>query len=129
MENCKEGLFVLVTWVSILIGLIAIGLGVVSQNPDMKDYIFYRFAILVINKEQPMDVIRCDHVNHVSGRVLELGPGPGTNFKCWENNTKITEWVGVEPNKYFQSFLRETFETKYHFPNENNHIKRRKFTN
>ena len=25
-------------------------------------------------------------------RVLEIGPGPGTNFKCMQNNTRITEW-------------------------------------
>ena len=35
--------------------------------------------------------------------MLELGPGPGTNFKCMFGNDLITEWVGVEPNTYFRA--------------------------
>ena len=32
--------------------------------------------------------------------------GPGANFKCWGDN-KITEWVGVEPNNYFEPMIEE----------------------
>lgn len=76
-----------------LVALIAISLGYISRNPDMKDFVFYKFAMMIANKPQPMDAIRCEHFSHISGRVLELGPGPGTNFQCWQNNSKITEWV------------------------------------
>ena len=43
--------------------------------------------------------------------MLEIGPGPGTNFWCWgsESNSThdITEWVGVEPNEFFQLKIEE----------------------
>lgn len=32
--------------------------------------------------------------------------GPGANFKCWNSN-KITEWVGVEPNNFFEPMIEE----------------------
>ncbi|KAJ1400007.1 S-adenosyl-L-methionine-dependent methyltransferase [Ochromonadaceae sp. CCMP2298] len=49
-----------------------------------------------------MDELRCKNIRNLSGRVLEIGPGPGTNFRCWQDHTEITEWVGVEPNENFR---------------------------
>ena len=51
-----------------------------------------------------MDEIRCSILNKadISGRVLEFGPGPGTNFKCLVNSTTIDDYVGVEPNVHFK---------------------------
>lgn len=90
---------------SALVALLAISLGVLSVQPDLKDWVFAKFAVVVLLADTPLDTIRCDLIGGISGRVLELGPGPGTNFKCWQNNPNITEWVGVEPNKYFQQQL------------------------
>ena len=53
-----------------------------------------------------LDEPRCAQVANISGRVLEIGPGPGTNFRCWSNNKDIVEWVGVEPNKHFEEQLQ-----------------------
>ena len=43
----------------------------------------------------------------IKGRVLEIGPGPATNFRCLYPPTEITEWVGVEPNNYFLESIEE----------------------
>mgnify|MGYP001945444002 CR=1 FL=1 len=43
----------------------------------------------------------------ISGRVLEIGPGPATNFRCLYPPSDITEWVGVEPNNYFMESIEE----------------------
>lgn len=52
-----------------------------------------------------MDEIRCSlfkEANITGGKLLEFGPGPGTNFKCFANSTSIEDYVGVEPNKHFE---------------------------
>eukprot|EP00981_Chlorochromonas_danica_P006093 scaffold1287_cov253-Ochromonas_danica.AAC.6 len=65
----------------------------------------------VILPDKPfLDSARCQHFANIHGQVLELGVGPGTNFRCWTNNTGrcragITEWVGVEPNTNFVNAL------------------------
>lgn len=55
----------------------------------------------------------------MSGRVLEFGPGPGTNFKCYQNYTadtaqlsKIEKYVAVEPNSYFEEEMRKEKELR-----------------
>ena len=67
----------------------------------------------------PIDEVRCSILNdaNISGRVLEFGPGPGTNFKCLVNSTSIDEYVGVEPNKYFkQEMMKEKEKRGLTFP-------------
>lgn len=63
----------------------------------------------------------CDHSllyppsRHVAGRVLEFGPGPGTNFKCFQNSTSaqlIEKYVAVEPNSYFEEKLKKEKEDR-----------------
>jgi len=67
-------------------------------------------------KSTDLDSVRCSLLNgktleeyNVRGNILEIGPGPGTNFRCLENTTtdRINKWVGVEPNKYFNQYLEE----------------------
>lgn len=58
-------------------------------------------------KASPLDEHRCSVLErgNVSGKVMEFGPGPGTNFKCFENRTwaaSIEKYVAVEPNTYFE---------------------------
>jgi hypothetical protein len=43
----------------------------------------------------------------ISGHVLEIGPGPATNFRCLYPPTDIVDWVGVEPNNYFLDVIEE----------------------
>ena len=45
-------------------------------------------------------------VGSASGRVLEFGFGPATNFRCW-SEAPITEWVGVDPNIHFDGAVAE----------------------
>lgn len=41
----------------------------------------------------------------------------GASFRCWQNNTAITEYVGVESNKYFKSHLEDIEKSRnYSFP-------------
>jgi len=101
------------------IALLAIFFGVLASVPDAKMYVFRMFGKAVLLKPSPMDPIRCNLFQQVHGRVLEIGPGPGTNFRCWGENTQVTEWVGVEPNSFFAADLAEekakyniTFPTK-----------------
>lgn len=97
--------------ISIIIGLIAIFLGLLSSSPSMRQQFFSKLCIQ-LGKNSQLDEIRCNLVKNLSGRVLEIGPGPGTNFRCWGSNPNIVEWVGVEPNEYFQAEI-ETQKEKY----------------
>jgi len=108
----KKTYLIFSRFTSVLIGLIAVGVGIVSQNGDTRNWLFYKFAVMTSNKTLEFDTLRCEHVKNLSGRVLELGPGPGNNFKCWDKDSKITEWVGVEPNKYFHEFLKLEHENR-----------------
>ena len=90
---------------SAVVALLAIFLGVLQTHKDTRE----RFTAALISKmtQSPgMDPIRCAHVAHVKGRVLEFGFGPGTNFRCWQN-ADIVEWVGVDPNQHFGESFKE----------------------
>jgi len=75
-------------------------------------------------RASPLDEHRCSILEegNVSGRVLEFGPGPGTNFKCFQNSTaaqSIERYVAVEPNSYFEEKMREEKDVRgLHFPLE-----------
>jgi len=87
---------------NILILLVAIAYGVLSSNENARRFVFSKIIEAGAVYPSPLDSLRCANIQNLHGRVLEIGPGPGTNFRCWQNNTSITEWVGVEPNPYFQ---------------------------
>lgn len=71
------------------------------------EYAFSRF-MGAITKSEAIDKYRCGLFKEVKGRVLELGPGPGTNMRCLkENNHRIKEWVGIEPVNKFEDLLSE----------------------
>lgn len=89
----------------LIILLIAIFYGVLTTNEKVRNFVFYKLIEKGAAYPNPMDNLRCANIQNLSGRVLEIGPGPGTNFRCWQNNTQITEWVGVEPNPFFQEKL------------------------
>lgn len=91
--------------------LIAIALGVLQVSADARGMFFAKLCS-GMSREPKMGEFRCNHVGTgISGRVLEIGPGPGTNFQCWgpatESGSGITEWVGVEPNNHFEPYIAE----------------------
>jgi hypothetical protein len=43
------------------------------------------------------------------GRVLEVGPGPGTNLKFFASDV---EWTGLEPNRFMVPRLERTAEKR-----------------
>lgn len=51
--------------------------------------------------------MRTGLLEEIGGRVLEIGPGPATNFRCLYPPTDIVEWVGVEPNNHFVDSIEE----------------------
>ena len=58
---------------------------------------------LSFTEPTPFDKIRCDHVGNVEGTVLEIGLGPGPNFRCWAKRNKyIKKYIGIEINPYFK---------------------------
>jgi hypothetical protein len=82
--NSTKTLFNIVTNVlNIIVLLIAIFFGVLISSEKARQFVFYHFAMTVIIADKPSDALRCDHFRNVSGRVLEIGVGPGTNFRCW----------------------------------------------
>jgi SAM-dependent methyltransferase len=100
---------------SLVVALLAIFLGVLQTQKDIREQ-FTAALISKMTQSPGMDPIRCAHVAHVKGRVLELGFGPGTNFRCW-GNSEITEWVGVDPNRHFgQAFADNVAKNNVTFP-------------
>jgi SAM-dependent methyltransferase len=101
------------------VGLVAIFFGSLMQSKKFREFIFFQFALTIIASEKPMDIPRCEHFKNLHGRVLELGPGPGTNFRCWSDPSShnITEWVGVEPNaRFFDALIQEKAKRNVTFP-------------
>jgi hypothetical protein len=67
---------------------------------------FFAHLCAFISRGGKMEDLRCDLLSKVHGRVLELGPGPGTSFACLKhNNAAITEWIGLDPNDKFAPLL------------------------
>lgn len=107
LKNTLKG----VSWlVSVTIALIAVALGVLQSMPSFRSLIFAQICAKMVQGGD-LDEIRCSHIGNISGRVLEIGPGPGTNFRCM-SHAAIDEWVGVEPVTYFQTF-QDAEKTKY----------------
>ena len=41
------------------------------------------------------------------GDMVEIGPGPGTNFEYLSRNHEITSYVGIEPNTHMHAYFYE----------------------
>ena len=106
--------------VSLLIGsaLMCFGalLSALSASPELQEAWFAKLCS-ILSKPGPLDDVRCPLVQSVSGRVLELGPGAGANFRCLANATGITEYSTVEPNdKFTPALLAEAEKQSLPFP-------------
>ena len=105
----KKYILLIAKWLSrlsfVLIVLLAIFLGVLQQQPHFRSQFFAKLITMMTKSEHLLQE-RCNLLSNVSGKVLEFGPGPGTNFKCMFN-LSISSWTGVEPNTYFEDVLTD----------------------
>ena len=85
---------------------VAISIGILSSSEDLKSRVFAQLFVQM-SKSKALDNYRCGLLSEIRGRVLEIGPGPGTNLRCWKNNPNIIEWVGIDSNKYFENPLEK----------------------
>jgi len=105
--------------INIIIICITISIGVLIRYSSIRNYIFSKLMIILSIYPNSLDDIRCNKTGifNLSGSILEIGPGPGTNFRCWQNNMNITRWVGIEPNIYFkEQILQEALKMNITFP-------------
>lgn len=84
-----------------LMCVVSVGLLVLSNNDRIRSR-FYAMQMTKFAEAKEFDDVRCRRLglSNVTGSVLEFGPGPGTNFRCFD---KVESWVGVEPNQHFSS--------------------------
>lgn len=108
-KNSNKWVRHIVFIITLLVSLVLVGVGlfllVLVNNDDLRNKGFAHFCSMQNLKDSgPMDEIRCSLFKeaNISGKLLEFGPGPGTNFKCFVNSTAIEDYVGVEPNKHFE---------------------------
>lgn len=97
--------------VSLALSVLGVFLLALSTNEEFRSRNFAGLCVRQNLRSLPLDEHRCSIMREggVSGRVLEFGPGPGTNFRCFQNDTKsnIEEYVAVEPNKFFEDEMRK----------------------
>eukprot|EP00639_Heterosigma_akashiwo_P015289 CAMPEP_0206366546 /NCGR_PEP_ID=MMETSP0294-20121207/3517_1 /ASSEMBLY_ACC=CAM_ASM_000327 /TAXON_ID=39354 /ORGANISM="Heterosigma akashiwo, Strain CCMP2393" /LENGTH=275 /DNA_ID=CAMNT_0053812633 /DNA_START=115 /DNA_END=942 /DNA_ORIENTATION=- len=103
-----------------LIAAILIGLSIVLailnsyEEPRLK---VFAWLMKKTTQSALLDEARCEGASLAFGRVLELGPGTGANFRCWANSTAISEWVGVDPNTFMSTAMDQEYSKfKLQFP-------------
>jgi SAM-dependent methyltransferase len=89
----------------VIVALLAVFLGVLQQQPKLRSQFFAKLMDQMQRSEHLLQE-RCNLLSPLSGKVLEFGPGPGTNFKCMKD-LPIDSWTGVEPNIYFDTYQAE----------------------
>jgi len=83
----------------LLFGLVLL---LLANQPELRAGLFSSVCTRFISRDPALLPLRCQLAQQAMGRTMELGPGPGTNFKCWNNGKhKMTEWIGIEPNQNF----------------------------
>eukprot|EP01083_Nonionella_stella_P000426 1225_1 len=101
--------------IAILLSSLGIFLFVLTVFPEYRKSGFAYFCGRQNKTPSPLDEHRCALLGNITGRVIEFGPGPGTNFRCFENYTaddiqSIEKYVAVEPNSYFEEAMRNEQE-------------------
>lgn len=89
---------------SLIAAALFIFFGVLSSSEDARNR-FFAFFFTAMAKSGHLDSHRCALLESLSGKVLEIGPGPGTNFRCLKSNEHITSWTGIESNPYFNPVI------------------------
>lgn len=83
-----------------VVALIAIFLALLANSQPLRELSFAKLCV-ALTSGSGLDETRCTQLglSGLHGKVLEFGPGPGTNFRCWPQAP--IDWVGVEPNTRF----------------------------
>jgi len=112
-KNVQLGL----KWLSYLTGAVVIAfavlLAMLERDPELRSWFFAKLCSSM-SKSPALNEKRCELLAGARGVVVEIGTGPGTNFKCWGNDTistraageAIETYVGVEPNRNFADVIR-----------------------
>lgn len=92
---------------AMIVMLLAGALTALDNHPGMRKFAFAKMC-QKLSSTPELDELRCHTLGlgEVGGDVIEFGPGPGTNYRCWGaddvNHTgRINRWVGVDPNEEF----------------------------
>jgi ubiquinone/menaquinone biosynthesis C-methylase UbiE len=105
----------------VLAVLIASFIAVLDLNPTLQRAWFAWFFPLLRSNDVEMDALRCQLLEPVHGRVLEIGFGTGGNLHCF-NGTRAAErqislFVGIEPNVDMEDAIAATLrKVKITFP-------------
>lgn len=112
---------------ALLLLLLSFILALLDNHDGLRKLAFAKLCQKLASSEG-MDDLRCNKLGlrEVGGVVIEFGPGPGTNFRCWgaedaAHTGRIQRWVGVEPNDEFGA-MQESEALKRnatYFPREN----------
>lgn len=86
----------------------ALFLLLLSSFPSLRSQWFAKLCNM-LSKPGPLDDWRCGVASKARGNVLELGSGPGTNFRCYDDAV-ISSFTGIEPNSYFSEDLQRNKE-------------------
>lgn len=77
----------------------------IATHDTFRQSTFASMCNHMTNKDtSEMTPVRRQLLADASGHVLEIGPGPGTNFKCLASNAAVTRWTGVEPNPHMRQY-------------------------
>jgi len=78
-----------------------------SQGPLARSFQKHVLSQLLDRGMRGVDPLRGELLANVSGRVIELGFGTGSNLPHYRADTGITELVGVEPAEGLAEIARE----------------------
>ena len=114
----RRSLFALSCSLSLSLLVLSLTLLILSNNPSLRSRSFASLCG-ILSKPSPLDEFRCRALQGVEGKVLELGPGPGTNFRCvaGQSGGAIRAWTGLDVNLHFApAFALEASRRNLSFP-------------
>ena len=92
-------------WVQALLLLASLALAVLALSTTTQRFFFAKLCG-VMSQGTALDSKRCELLSAAKGRVLEIGPGSGVNFRCLAHNQSVKELHLVEPNAFFEPSIR-----------------------
>jgi len=81
----------------------AVFLFLLRNSPSLQQR-FFSILCSCLASNPALDARRCALLEGLHGTVVELGPGPGTNFRCLggeDAGSRITNMILLEPNTFF----------------------------
>lgn len=86
---------------AVLAAAVAAGVGTLAANRPLRARLFAAVCTSMVDMgSEAMREVRCEALRGVRGAVVEIGPGPGANFGCFDAGA-VESWTGVEPNPNF----------------------------